>query len=70
MQSRMTASKCPDSTGTHALRRGAITHYLDSDVPTDVVSSRLDVQQLTLSEVYDYRSEREKMELRREYFDL
>jgi len=65
----MTASKCPDSTGTHALRRGAITHYLDSDVPADIISDRLDVQNRTLEEHYDYRSEREKMELRREYFD-
>lgn len=69
VQSRMTASKCPDSAGTHALRRGAITDYLDSDIPADIVSDRLDVQKRTLEDVYDYRSEREKMELRREYFD-
>lgn len=65
----MTASKCPDSAGTHALRRGAITDYLDSDIPADVISDRLDVQKRTLEDVYDYRSERQKMELRREYFD-
>lgn len=69
VESRITASKCPDSVGTHALRRGAITHYLDSDVPADIVSDRLNVQQSTLSDVYDYRDKREKMELRREYFD-
>lgn len=69
VESRMTASKCPDSSGTHALRRGAITHYLESDIPADIVSDRLDVQKRTLAEVYDYRSERDKMELRREYFD-
>lgn len=69
VQSRMTASKCPDSTGTHALRRGAITDYLDSDIPAAVLSDRLDVQKRTIEDVYDYRNERQKMELRREYFD-
>lgn len=70
LESRMTASKCPDSVGTHALRRGAITHYLNSDVPSEIVSDRLNVQKCTLSDVYDYRDEREKMELRRDHLDM
>jgi len=70
VESRMTASKCPDSVGTHALRRGAITHYLNSDVPAEIVSDRLNVQKRTLSEVYDYRDERDKMELRRDHLPL
>lgn len=69
VQSRMSASKCPDSVGTHAFRRGAITHYLAEGAPTRVVSDRMDVGQDTLSQHYDARSEYEKMEQRREYVD-
>jgi integrase len=64
-----TAFNCPSSVSPHALRRGGITHYLNSDVPTDVVSDRANVSRDVLEEHYDRRSQREKMEQRREFLN-
>lgn len=69
MEARMSASKCPDSVAPHAIRRGAITHYLAEDTPAKVVSDRMNVSQDVIDEHYDHRSEREKMEQRREFLN-
>lgn len=66
---RTAASKCPSSVSPHAVRRGAITHWLSSDVPEPVVSDRANVSPEIIKEHYDRRSEREKMEQRRRYLD-
>ena len=58
---------CPSVEGPHAVRRGAITHYLSADVPAEVVSDRMDVSQSVLDEHYDQREESQKMEQRREH---
>lgn len=63
------AFDCPSSVSPHALRRGGITHHLNSDVPKDVVSDRANVTPSVLNEHYDRRSQREKMEQRRGYLD-
>lgn len=59
--------KCPSTRRPHDIRRSAITHFLNSDVPKEVVSDRMDVKGDALSRHYDRRTADEKMELRREY---
>jgi len=64
-----TAGKCPSSVSLHAFRRGSITRHLNSDVPETAVGDRANVSQDVLEQHYDQRSEREKMEQRRQYLD-
>jgi integrase len=60
---------CSSSVSPHAVRRGAITHWLNSDVPEQVVSARANVSTAVLDEHYNRRTERGKMEQRRKYLD-
>lgn len=58
-------SKCPSARSPHAIRRGAITHHLNSDVTPEIVSERMDVSLNVLYQHYDARSPREKMDVRK-----
>jgi len=66
--SRQGASKCPSSRSPHAIRRGSITYYLQNDIPEKAISDRAQVSQEILDKHYDNRSDRNKMEQRRQFF--
>jgi hypothetical protein len=63
------SAKCPSSVSPHPFRRGAITHYLHSDVPETAVSDRANVTRDVIDQHYDQRTQKEKMEQRRQYLD-
>jgi len=62
-------SSCPESVSPHPFRRGSITHWLRSDVPSPVVSDRADVSERVIEKHYDERTDQEKMEQRRGYLE-
>ena len=66
---RKSASLCPSSVAPHAIRRGSITYHLTKNVPTEVVSNRMNVSPKVLDAHYDKRSEETKMEQRRRYLE-
>jgi integrase len=64
------AFRCPANVSPHAIRRGSITHSLNSDLPDNVVSDRANVSPAVIEQHYDRRTEKKKMEQRRDYLEL
>lgn len=64
------AAQCPGSHKPHAMRRGAITHWLNEGHRKELISDRMNVSIPTLDKHYDARTESEKRDLRREMFDM
>ena len=58
---------CPSSRSPHGIRRGSITDHLRTGTPQEVVSDRANVSKGVLEQHYDERTEREKMEIRRDF---
>lgn len=61
------AIECPSSHRPHAICRGALTRMLREGTPEQVVSDRSNVNSEVLEQHYDQRTERERIELRREF---
>lgn len=59
-------SQCPSARSPHAVRRGSITHHLNSKTPPPTVSERMDVSLEVLYKHYDARNHREKMNVRKD----
>jgi site-specific recombinase XerD len=62
------ASKCPSALSPHAIRRGSITYWLSEDTSQDAVSERMNVNEQALEKHYDNRTEKQKMDQRRDEF--
>jgi len=60
---------CPHNIRPHAIRGGSITYWLRNDVPKKAVGDRVNASMKTLDRHYDERTESEKAEQRREFFD-
>ncbi|GGM46441.1 hypothetical protein GCM10009006_29620 [Haloarcula argentinensis] len=63
------ASECPSSHSPHGIRRGALTRMLRQGTPEEVVGDRSNVSRDVLEQHYDRRTERERMELRRDLLE-
>ncbi|WP_144798981.1 tyrosine-type recombinase/integrase [Halorubrum depositum] len=61
--------QCPSSRSPHAVRRGAITSWLQNDTPPRAVSDRVNSSEEVIEQHYDERTEIQKMKQRRQYFD-
>lgn len=62
-------SQCPSTVSPHEIRRGSISEYLSQNTPKRAISDRADVSEDILDEHYDARSESERAETRREFFE-
>ncbi|PHQ39908.1 integrase [Halorubrum persicum] len=69
-QRRDAAARCPGSVPPHAIRRSAITAWLNDGHTKELLSDRMNVSVKTLEKHYDARTESEKRELRREEFGM
>jgi len=64
------AQRCPSSVPPHALRRSAITAWLNDGHSKELLSDRMNVSTKTLEKHYDARTLTEKRELRAEAFEM
>lgn len=62
-------SKCPSSVSSHPIRRSAIHHHLNENVPKTVCAERMAVSEETLGQHYDARSEEERRKARQSFID-
>jgi len=64
-----TPSGCPSIVSPHAIRKRAIIDYRKNEIPDKYISDRCNVNQKTMDRHYDVRTEAEKQEDRRDYFE-
>ncbi|ELZ05366.1 integrase-like protein [Natrialba chahannaoensis JCM 10990] len=63
-------SKCPSARSPHDVRSGRVTAHRLSDEDRSLVSERMNASEEILDKHYDRRSERQKAEQRRRFFEL
>jgi integrase len=63
------AGECPSRFSTHPVRKWSIMNQLDSGVPKELLSDRVDVSVPVLDKHYDQRSEERKSKRRREVLE-
>lgn len=63
------ASKCPSTRSPHEVRRGSISFLLNEDTPVRAISDRANVSEGAIDLHYDVRSEEERTEYRRQFFE-
>jgi integrase len=64
------AQQCPSSVPPHAIRRSAITAWLNEGHSKELLSDRMNVSTKTLEKHYDARTVDEKRRLRAEAFEM
>lgn len=64
------AQRCPSSEPPHAIRRSAITRWLNEGHQKELIADRMNVSPKTLNKHYDGRTKNEKRELRRDVFNM
>ncbi|WP_226479362.1 tyrosine-type recombinase/integrase [Natrinema amylolyticum] len=64
------SQRCPSSVSPHAIRRSAITKWLNDGHQKELIGDRMNVSPKTLNKHYDGRTKSEKRTLRREMFNM
>lgn len=62
------ASSCPSSVSPHRVRTGSITWQLDSGIPAEIVSERVNATLEVIEAHYDKATQRERLERRRRHY--
>ncbi|QPV63894.1 tyrosine-type recombinase/integrase [Halosimplex litoreum] len=62
-------SGCPSIVSPHAIRKRTIIDYRKDEIPDKYISDRCNVSQQIMDKHYDVRTEEEKQEDRRDYFE-
>ena len=62
-------NRCPSSHPPHDIRRGAITHWLNKDVPRQLVMDRMNIHSDALDKHYDMPDWLMKKQQQRSHFD-
>lgn len=63
------ASQCPSSEPPHSARKASITYWRKRDTPAQQVGERANVNQDIIKKHYDKRSDQDKMDQRKDFFD-
>jgi len=66
-QRKPKAPSCPSSVSTHPVRKGSITNHINNGWPKEPLSERVDVSVSVLEKHYDFRTNEQERQNRRQY---